>query len=473
MIPAPKSLPKGAVLRIAQAAALLLSLLVVISFLRHSLTTSATSFRLDFERQSFIELSRGETFLVARKLAALAKGAQINCVTATKRGTIFFQEVKGSCKSGFFRSVQVVEEPNQEISISFTIRLQDELFLGFLLFVFIQISLAAVTLLAQRRAIKMEHQRDIDLANLARQVGHDIRSPLAVLSSFHQKEAIIDEGIARRAIHRLEDLVTHLLGSAEKREASEALGRVVAEAAGEKSVEYGDRVSVRFFVDDALEKTPLPGSSFLWRRILSNLMNNSIEAAKDGRVVIEILAKSSAKGWSLELKDDGRGIPKDILNKVGTKGFSHGKGRISGLGLSSAREFVASLGGKLSIESTEGRGTAVRIQFENAPRRVVLIDDNELLVDVWKKVAQKRGIELLCFSNPEEFLKAAQSISRTTDIYLDLEFKADREGGLRLGEELKRMGFERIFLATGHPPEKFRHLPWVSAVVGKDPPWLG
>jgi signal transduction histidine kinase len=468
MIAASRWIPKSAWLRAAQAGAIVLALLVVITFLRHSLLTQADSFRLDFERQSFIELSRGETFLVARKLAALAKGEQINCVSAKKKGVVFFEEQKARCGASFFRSVQTVKEPNQEIEVTFTIRLQDELFHGFLIFLALQAILALATFFAQRQAIFAEHERDILLAGLARQVGHDIRSPLAVLSHFHSRGEA-DPSVALRAIGRLKDLVSHLLGEAPHSTRAN-LGQLVSQAAQEKTLEFSGQAEIRFFVEDAVEKIAPPGEAFLWRRLLSNLLNNSIEASAKPAVV-EVQAKAEASGWSLRVRDRGRGMEPEVLAKAGRQGFTHGKPGGSGLGLSSAREFVERWGGQLKLESQPGKGTTVTIEFAKK-EAAILVDDDTQLGALWAKVAARAGLEFRYFASPSDFLREAGNIPPTTAIYLDVSFAGDAEAGLKLGAELHTRGFKRIFLATGHPKERFAGLPWLAGVVGKEPPWV-
>ncbi len=456
--------PKGPVLRFLQAVCLLLALLVVLFFLRHSLTTFAQSFRLDFERQSFIELSRGETFVVARKLAALAKGNQINCVTATKNGIVFFEEKKGNCAAGFFRTEEKVVEANQGIEIAFTLRLQDELFYGFLLFVALQLALAAATFLAQWQAVRAENQRDLELAALARQVGHDIRSPLAVLTHFYRQQQ--EEGVAGKALDRLRELVDHLLGEKRITVAQGSLQKILQEAIAEKSLEFGEKVQIKMdFSDDPI----LPGDSFMWKRTFSNVLNNAIEASEPNVAVVSIDLQQKNHQWVLSIQDNGRGIPPHILPKIGQKGFSFAKGRGSGLGLSSAVDFIKSVGGDWEVHSQEGKGTRVSFSFP-VNQNVILVEDDLALATLWKKAAEKKGIQLQHYAHPDELRRMLGEISATTTVYLDVEFAGDSAAAFRLGKDLKKRGF-RVYLCTGYNPSHFQDLPWVAGVMGKEPPW--
>jgi signal transduction histidine kinase len=439
-------------------------LVVVAFFLRHSLVSTAFSFRQDFERQSFLELSRGDTFLLARKLAALAKSEQLTCVRATKQGILFFEEAKGRCQPGIFRVVEKVREPNQQIDVTFALGLQSSLFSGFLLFIVLQLALMGAIVWAQRTAVKIAYQHDLDLAAQARQVGHDIRSPLAVLE--HAGEA---GAVRERALSRLKELVGRLLGESTGRRGSIPLSQLVQEAIEEKRAEFGSKVALSFQCLD--ESILAPGDPFLWRRILSNLMNNAVEAAT-GRAEVEIRQVREDDLAVIEIKDRGRGIPVSILAKLGERGATFGKKRGRGFGLWSAREFLKSLGGGVEIKSREGKGTVARLQFPILREASVLIDDDLALAEVWRRVAEKRGIGFQHFASPEDFLSAGTQVPRTASIYLDVEFPESRIRLDRFGQDLKKSGFRRIYLATGHPKDKFRQWKWVTEVVGKEPPWI-
>src|SRR6218665_3762536 len=110
MISANKNNPNTLVFQYVQLAASVLALVVVAVFLKYSLQSTSTAFRDAFERQSLLEMSRGDTFLLARRLAALAKSNQISCAIATKNDIVFFEERKGNCRRGFFRTLESIKE---------------------------------------------------------------------------------------------------------------------------------------------------------------------------------------------------------------------------------------------------------------------------------------------------------------------------------------------------------------------------
>ena len=100
-------------------------------------------------------------------------------------------------------------------------------------------------------------------------------------------------------------------------------------------------------------------------QIFINLVNNAVDAmAEGGEIRLQVEAdpssKPSAPFWHFALKDQGTGIPPDILSKVFKPMFTtkpEGKG--TGLGLAIVREIVRNHGGEVRIESQEGVGTTV------------------------------------------------------------------------------------------------------------------
>ena len=63
----------------------------------------------------------------------------------------------------------------------------------------------------------------------------------------------------------------------------------------------------------------------------------------------------------IEIRDNGAGMPTQVLEKIRESSFSWNKSKGNGLGLKFARAFAKRHGGCLKIDSTEGAGTSVTI----------------------------------------------------------------------------------------------------------------
>lgn len=101
-------------------------------------------------------------------------------------------------------------------------------------------------------------------------------------------------------------------------------------------------------------------------QILSNLINNAAQAYAPEATKKQVLlsCRASAEGTLIEVKDFGRGIPKDVLDKLGTTQVTtKGEGVGTGLGMLILDELTRRAGGSFSIESTVGLGTCVRLNL--------------------------------------------------------------------------------------------------------------
>jgi signal transduction histidine kinase len=134
-------------------------------------------------------------------------------------------------------------------------------------------------------------------------------------------------------------------------------------------------------------------------RVISNLVNNSVEAfTGPGRVTVAVRGDNGTV--SVVISDNGRGIPAEILEKLGERGVSHGKEGTqsgSGLGLYYAREVIAIANGSFSIQSQVGIGTVITMTLPRAdiphwfidtidlPAHSYLVsaDDDQTIHQIW------------------------------------------------------------------------------------------
>ncbi len=111
----------------------------------------------------------------------------------------------------------------------------------------------------------------------------------------------------------------------------------------------------------------------------------------------------------------------------------------------------------------------ITISATAVPALAVLIDDDAMVHMNWEDAAEHAGVGLKAFKSPAEFLVNLEAFPKDTPIYIDSELGADIKGE-DVAADLKEKGFTNIRLATGHPPERFAHLPWLK-VIGKESPW--
>lgn len=122
--------------------------------------------------------------------------------------------------------------------------------------------------------------------------------------------------------------------------------------------------NVKFVLEDNCifknEDISIPSEALV--TITGNLIDNALDAMnmqiesvnKSKTLTFGVFTKS--KNLLITVKDNGPGIPKNIMDKIFEKGFST-KGEGRGVGLFHTKQLIESLGGNISVESVEGMGT--------------------------------------------------------------------------------------------------------------------
>ncbi len=207
--------------------------------------------------------------------------------------------------------------------------------------------------------------------DIARQVAHDIRSPLSsiniavsTVSSSVQEAKLINEA-SRRINEIAEDLLqkTKSLNNISldsfKKESVLDVVPLALQIVEEKNLRLNSIFKIDLLDSEgcfvAAERKEL-------LRIFSNLINNSLDAVK-GRCDSEIIFAIRVHDTKVQIMviDNGLGIPEHVLSQLGTTALSYNKENGSGLGLSHAQKYISSISGTLSIQSKVDRGTIVTL----------------------------------------------------------------------------------------------------------------
>ena len=315
------------------------------------------------------------------------------------------------------------------------------------------------------------------------QVAHDIRSPLAALdSSLNDISQLPEEKriIIRNAINRIRDIANNLLekyryNSKEKFDFDNnqtknlktcLISTLIDQIITEKRLQYKTKPKIN--IDFELTNNSYGLFSNIepveFKRIISNLVNNSVEAISDGKGNIKIILLSENEYVILKVKDDGRGIPPEILSRLGEKGLTFNKKGGSGLGLYHSKTTLEKWGGKLEIKSQINKGTEVTIKIPkaeiplwfcekiniNSKTKIIVVDDDETIHNIWEDRFKKYNIEIIHLCNPDD-LKHYRETEK--ELYLiDYEFKGYNENGLDLIEELNIS--DKSILVTSHFEEE-------------------
>jgi signal transduction histidine kinase len=100
-------------------------------------------------------------------------------------------------------------------------------------------------------------------------------------------------------------------------------------------------------------------------QVLLNLVTNAAQAVEGSKGVITITTRTvDASHVAVEIADNGKGIPPEVLPKIFDPFFTtKGPGRGTGLGLSIAYKIVTDHGGKIDVASKVGVGTRFTIML--------------------------------------------------------------------------------------------------------------
>ena len=105
----------------------------------------------------------------------------------------------------------------------------------------------------------------------------------------------------------------------------------------------------------------------LIQSLLINLVDNAVKAYDTGMENRKVCLTVS--GSTIEVSDNGRGIPKEALPRIFEPFYMVDKSRSkksggSGLGLTLVRKIADAHGAEITVESSVGKGTTVRLRFQ-------------------------------------------------------------------------------------------------------------
>jgi two-component system, NtrC family, sensor histidine kinase HydH len=217
-----------------------------------------------------------------------------------------------------------------------------------------------------------ERERLALVGQMAASISHNLRNPLGSMKTVLQV-LLEDRGLAPRVrqdcevvvqeIDRLSKKLTQLLQYArpglrpgEKPHSIEIVS--LTEQTVSLLRHEAERRGVKLEFQPSVNEISVHGFEEAWRDAISNIVVNAIEAQPSGGRVCVAVAGSDSMA-SVEISDDGPGIPADLRAKIFQPFFTT-KANGTGLGLAIASRRMAEVGGEIHCESPVRSGHGAR-----------------------------------------------------------------------------------------------------------------
>ncbi|GHU19946.1 hypothetical protein FACS189472_10470 [Alphaproteobacteria bacterium] len=312
---------------------------------------------------------------------------------------------------------------------------------------------------AQQQA-RIEEQENFKI--FTEQVVHDVRSPLTILSmltknckGLSEKEHIALRNVAA-SIENIANNLLNVYKKRQKRDIEHAGNRFseryislyisLLEILNNKRYQYKDLdVKFNFSCDPLSNFAFISGDYSDFCRMISNLVNNSVEALEGRQGIIEVSFTAKNKKVEITIKDNGKGMPIEMVDKIMTNiQVDSTKESGYGIGMQQVKNTLQQMNGQMSVKSTESVGTEIILIFpESEPPAwvagqivlhkgeiVVILDDDPSIHSVWENRLKEysNDITIKYFIQSSEAIDYINSSEQKDKILLLTDYELRNQG---------------------------------------------
>lgn len=199
---------------------------------------------------------------------------------------------------------------------------------------------------------ELERKSDY-LSLLNKMLRHDILNDLTVIRAAIE---VKDDGLFKTAMSRI-DRISRLIYEAKNLEIAGDVRKEInlAEVVREVAESF-EEANIKL----NLEEVNVIANEGI-KTVVFNLLNNAVKHS--GKSDVEIVVETHAEnGWGvLVVKDNGKGIPDEIKDKIFEEGFSSGWG--TGVGLFIVKKIVELYGGSIEVKDNEPSGAVFIVRL--------------------------------------------------------------------------------------------------------------
>ncbi|VEF49203.1 two-component sensor histidine kinase [Bacillus freudenreichii] len=210
------------------------------------------------------------------------------------------------------------------------------------------------------------------LGEIAAAFAHEIRNPLTTIKGFlqlmGQDKANPYEQIILQETEKIESIISEFLMLAQPYPkfdfAMVDINEIVNDIFDTISQEAAQN-KIEIFITLGMTIPPVFGSPVQIRQALLNLVKNAVQSMPSSGGKIYISVASVAGFVSIKIKDGGKGISPEKLDRLGIPNYSN-KENGAGLGIMISRQIIKNHQGSIRFTSEIGKGTTVEVLLPSA-----------------------------------------------------------------------------------------------------------
>jgi signal transduction histidine kinase len=291
------------------------------------------------------------------------------------------------------------------------------------------------------------------LGAMAASTAHELNNPLTVVMTnsglISDELRVFRDGLAAASNETAQSHLARIhLALGDLQAAASRMSRIVGDLRGfTRPAESGPvRIDLRRCVEWAIRATAhefqhrahlrtlfhaapdVIGEPARVEQVLVNLLVNAAHAISPGNVdgnEVHVTVRTADDGRALiEVRDTGAGIPPEALQRIFDPFFTtKAAGTGTGLGLAICQGIIRAMDGDIAVSSEIGRGTVFTIMLRAAPPaesevprtpvaaeppvapgRILVIDDEVILLRAIQNILQDDGHQVTCRDDPREAL---------------------------------------------------------------------
>jgi two-component system, NtrC family, nitrogen regulation sensor histidine kinase NtrY len=224
--------------------------------------------------------------------------------------------------------------------------------------------------------ILAKSERESAWREMAKQVAHEIKNPLTPMKlgvqhlqrawndNHPDKDKIIDR-ISQSLIEQINTLsnIANEFSNFAKLPKADLQNVDLAHIISSVVDLYSETEEVDLQFDRTRSNLIVLGDNDQLIRVFSNLIKNAIQAIPEGRTgIVSIDINEENKQYVVNVKDNGKGISADEMNKIFVPNFTT-KSSGMGLGLAMVKNMIDGMNGTISFESKVDKGTIFTIKL--------------------------------------------------------------------------------------------------------------